>query len=99
MADTYAKKISDLVQTWYSRVFEVGEYESEVKVAKNKMADPIWRTRMPKKYQIWPKLGILEFSRSLSTNLKSKCQKRKWRIQYGGHVCQKNIRFSLNLVL
>ena len=52
MADTYAKKISDLVQTWYSRVFEVAEYESEVKVPKNKMVDPIWRTRMPKKYQI-----------------------------------------------
>ena len=92
------KAIFDIYKNEYSTVFEVADYESEVKMAKNKMADPIWRTRMPKKYQIWSKLSILRFSRSLSTNLNSKWQKTKWRIQYGGHVCQKNIRFGPNLV-
>ena len=44
------KVIFDIHKVEYvHKVFEVAEYESEVKMVRNKMADPIWRTHIQKK--------------------------------------------------
>ena len=37
------KKLIVLYETWYSGIFEIGNYESELKIHNFKMADPIWR--------------------------------------------------------
>ena len=34
----------DLLRNGYERVFEVADYESEVRISKLKMANPIWRS-------------------------------------------------------
>ena len=65
----------DLYRNEYTKVFEVADCESEVKITKNKMADPIWRTRILEKHHIWSKLSILAFSRSLITHGTSKLHK------------------------
>ena len=52
----------------YLRVFGVANFEFEVKIVKNKMADPKWRQL---------------FLGSLNSNLKSNLQKTKWRTQNG----------------
>ena len=42
------KKLLDLDEILYSGVIEVADYESEFKIPKFKMANPIWRTKMQK---------------------------------------------------
>ena len=42
------QKSLDRDDIWYSRVFEVADYESELKIHKLKMADSIWLTKMQK---------------------------------------------------
>ena len=64
MADIYLLKISDLYETCYLWVFEVTDYESKVKITKNKMAVPIWRTytyilKISDLFEIWH-LGVFE---------------------------------------
>ena len=66
------KVIFDIYKNEYTKVFEVADYEFEIKMEKTKRRIQYGGRVLPKKYQIWSKLGILEFSRSLITNLKSK---------------------------
>ena len=42
------KKLLDAVDIWYSVVFGVADYESELKIHKFKIADPIYLTKMQK---------------------------------------------------
>ena len=46
---TRMQKIFFWVKIWYLYVFRVADYESELKVYKFKIANPIWRTKMEKK--------------------------------------------------
>ena len=42
------KKLLSCDEIWYSRIFGVAHYESELKIPKLKMADPKWRTKTQK---------------------------------------------------
>ena len=42
------QKLLDWNDIWYSKVFGIADYESELKIKKLKMADRIWRTKMQK---------------------------------------------------
>ena len=48
MADAHIRKALDLIKAWCPGVFEVADYEYEVKITKNKMADLIWQTAYKK---------------------------------------------------
>ena len=41
------------LQIWYWRVFGVADHESELKIQKFKMADPIWQTKMQSYFIGW----------------------------------------------
>ena len=84
---------SNLLENGYLGVFEVSDYESEIRTSKFKMADPIWRSSIW--FFCWNLdnfaliyLGTVTwgFLRSLITNLKLEPQNLKRRIQYGGRV-------------
>ena len=65
---------------WYLGVFRVADYESELKIQKFKMADPIRRTKMWSQVldrdEIW-------YSGDFITNPSSVFINSKWWIQYG----------------
>ena len=64
-------------------VFWGAESESEVKIAKFKMTDPIYRP----KYRFFANQTVFclkGFFMALSPNPRLKLQNSKWRIQYGG---------------
>ena len=64
-------------------VFRRAESESEVKIAKFKMADPIWRQkfRFSANQTVFCLKGVFG---ALSPNPRTKLRNSKWRIQYGG---------------
>ena len=44
MADIIFSKPNDFRGTYYSKVFEVADYEFDIRFSEFKMADPIWKT-------------------------------------------------------
>ena len=76
------KKLLDLDDTWYSGHFGVGDYESELRIQKCKMTDPIWRTKMQKLFD-WDNIrysevfGVADYESELKI-LKSKIADATW---------------------
>ena len=73
MADRNAKLL-DLDEILYSGVFEVADYESELKIQKFNMAG-----QNAKSYLIWIKFYTRRLLKSLITNPNSKFGNLKWR--------------------
>ena len=69
------------------KVFGVVDYESEVRISKFKMADPIWRSRIQYFSEFFAVINLKTFTRgflaSVMTVLKSDFKYSNWRIQYG----------------
>ena len=91
------KEMFNSYQIWDMRVFGVADYESEVGLKKNKMANPKWRTYFLKFAWLLTKIISGGFLGSLITNLRSIWRKTKWRIQNGGHVLQNLLECSRKL--
>ena len=77
------QNLIDFDKTWYQRVIDVGDQESEVRLEKFKMADSIWRTKFLKINWIRLKIVTRGFLGSLITNMTLVCKNSKWQIQYG----------------
>jgi len=56
------------IENWYSGVFEITDYESEVKIQEFKIADLIWQTQILKNDANLMKMCFWEFSESVITN-------------------------------
>ena len=63
MADEYARSIFDSFQNWYKGIFEVADYESDVKNSKIKEVDPIWQMAYLESYLIIILIDIMGFFR------------------------------------
>ena len=83
------KAIFDIYKNEHSTVFEVAYYESEAKMTKNKMADPIWAETYAKKISDLVRTWYCRVFEVTEYESEVKWQKTKWRIQYGGPVSQK----------
>ena len=78
----------DLDETWYPLIFLVADLESELEIAKFKIADPTRQTKM-QEFVWFDWVSTKGFLRSLMTNPGSNLRNAKWRIQYGGLTCTK----------
>ena len=70
------------LEIWYSGVFGIADYESELNIYKFIMWDPIWWIKM-RSYFIGLKFSTRRFLRSLIKNPSSKFGNSKWLLQYG----------------
>ena len=73
---------------WYSGVFRVADYVSQLKIQKFELTDPIWLTKIPKSYSLGMRFDTWDFFASPITNPSSTFRNSKCQMQYGRAECK-----------